>query len=155
MVYGNLSIFHSIMDFHLVGLVSYVCAWRGLSCCYLADWTVSKCAKHFKFMHHHFLHGLGRLTGSGIDALPRLCVFAYEYVVCLGRVISPSAKPHFLCQFHHMPLMNFVVSPPGCDWCVTDFWVWDAHEAQLRCPDEVDGDIWIWSTRRGLKPKFY
>jgi hypothetical protein len=33
---------------------------------------------------------------------------------------------------------------------VTDFWGWDAHEAQLRCPDEVDGDIWIRSTRRGL-----
>jgi hypothetical protein len=40
--------------------------------------------------------------------------------------------------------MDFVVSPPGCGWSGTDFWVWDAHEAQLRCPDEVDGDIWIW-----------
>jgi hypothetical protein len=36
---------------------------------------------------------------------------------------------------------------------VTEFWGWGAHEAQLRCPDEVDGDIWIWSTGRGLKPK--
>jgi hypothetical protein len=45
--------------------------------------------------------------------------------------------------------------PPGCCWSVTDFWGWDALEARLRCPDEVDGDIWIWSTRRGLKPKFY
>jgi hypothetical protein len=26
---------------------------------------------------------------------------------------------------------------------------------QLRCPNEVGGDIWIWSTRRGLKRKFY
>jgi hypothetical protein len=24
---------------------------------------------------------------------------------------------------------------------VTEFWGWDAHEAQLRCPDEVDGVI--------------
>jgi hypothetical protein len=54
-----------------------------------------------------------------------------------------------------MSLMDFVVSPTGCSWSVTDFWGWDAHEAQLRCPSEVDGDIWIWSTRRGLKPKFY
>jgi hypothetical protein len=46
--------------------------------------------------------------------------------------------------------MDFVVSPPGCGRSVTDFWGWDAHEAQLRCPDEVDGDTWIWSTRRGL-----
>jgi hypothetical protein len=50
-----------------------------------------------------------------------------------------------------MSLMDFVVSPPGY---VTDFWGWDAHEVQLRCPDEVDGDVWIWSTKRGLKPKF-
>jgi hypothetical protein len=38
--------------------------------------------------------------------------------------------------------MDFVVSPPGCGQSVTDFWGWDAHEAQLRCPDELDGDIW-------------
>jgi hypothetical protein len=47
-----------------------------------------------------------------------------------------------------MFLVDFVVSPPGCGRSVTDFWGWDAHEAQLRCPDEVDGDMW--STRRGL-----
>jgi hypothetical protein len=54
-----------------------------------------------------------------------------------------------------MSLMDFVDFPPVCVWSITDFWGWDAHEAQLRCPDEVDGDIWIWSTRRGLKPKLY
>jgi hypothetical protein len=48
-----------------------------------------------------------------------------------------------------MYLMDFVVSPPGCVRSVTDFWGWDAHEAQLRCPYEVGGDIWIWSTRKG------
>jgi hypothetical protein len=53
-------------------------------------------------------------------------------------------------QFHHMSLMDFVVSPPGCGRSVTNFWGWDAHEAQLRCPDEVGGGTWIWSTRRGL-----
>jgi hypothetical protein len=61
----------------------------------------------------------------------------------------------FFFQCHHMSFMDFVVSPPGCGWSVTDFLSWDAHEAQLRCPDEVDGDIWIWSTRRGVKPKVY
>ena len=30
---------------------------------------------------------------------------------------------------------------PGCGGIVTDFWGWDAHEAQLRCPDGVRGDI--------------
>jgi len=28
--------------------------------------------------------------------LPRLCVFAYEYFVFLGRFTNPSAKPPFL-----------------------------------------------------------
>jgi hypothetical protein len=54
-----------------------------------------------------------------------------------------------------MSLMDFVDSPPGFGRSVTEFWGWDAHEAQLRCPHEVDGDIWLWSTRRGLEPKFY
>jgi hypothetical protein len=54
-----------------------------------------------------------------------------------------------------MSILDFTVSPPSCGQSVTDFWFWDAHEAQLHCPDEVDGYIWIWSTRRGLKPKFY
>jgi hypothetical protein len=31
--------------------------------------------------------------------------------------------------------------PSGCGRSVTDFGGRDAHEAQLRCPDEVDGDI--------------
>ena len=37
-------------------------------------------------------------------------------------------------------LMNFVVSPPGCGDSVADFWVWDAHEARLRCPIDVYED---------------
>jgi len=31
-----------------------------------------------------------------IRRYPRLCVFAYEYLVFLGRVTNPSAKPPFL-----------------------------------------------------------
>jgi hypothetical protein len=42
-------------------------------------------------------------------------------------------------QCPHMSLMDFVVSPPGYGRRVTDFCDWDAHEVQLRCPDEVDG----------------
>jgi hypothetical protein len=49
--------------------------------------------------------------------------------------------------------MDFVVFPPGHGSNVTDFS--DAHEAQLRCPDDVNGDIGGWSARRALKPKFY
>ena len=32
---------------------------------------------------------------------------------------------------------------------------WDAHEAQLRCPDGVSGDIGGFCARRALKPKLY
>jgi len=42
--------------------------------------------------------------------------------------------------FYPMPshvLVDFVVLPPGHGRRVTDFWGWDAHEAQLRCPDNV------------------
>ena len=35
------------------------------------------------------------------------------------------------------PFVEFVVLPPGHGRSVTDFWGWDAHEAQLRCPDVV------------------
>jgi hypothetical protein len=52
-------------------------------------------------------------------------------------------------------LVDFVVLPPGHGSSVTDFWGWDAHETQLRCPDDVSGDIGGCSARRALKPKFY
>jgi len=52
-------------------------------------------------------------------------------------------------------LVDFVVLPPGHGRSVTDFWGWHAHEAQLRCPDDVSGDIGGCSARRTLKPKFY
>ena len=52
-------------------------------------------------------------------------------------------------------LVDFVVLPPGHDMSVTVFWVWDTHEPQLRCPDDVSGDIGGCSARRVFKPKFY
>jgi hypothetical protein len=36
--------------------------------------------------------------------------------------------------------VDFVVPLPGCGRSVTDFWGWDAHRAQLRCPDDVSDD---------------
>jgi hypothetical protein len=39
-----------------------------------------------------------------------------------------------------MSLMDFADSPAGCGRSVTEFWGWDTHEVQLRCPDEVDGE---------------
>ena len=37
--------------------------------------------------------------------------------------------------------MNFCGFPPGCGNSVADFQGWDAHEARLRCPDGVSGDM--------------
>jgi hypothetical protein len=53
--------------------------------------------------------------------------------------------------------IDFVVPPPGCGRSVTDIWGLGAHMAQLRCPNEMSDDayIWEWSTRWGRKPKFY
>ena len=55
----------------------------------------------------------------------------------------------------HMSLTDFVVFPPGHGRSVTDFSGWDAHEARLRCPDDVSGDIGGCSARRAIKPKLY
>jgi len=54
-----------------------------------------------------------------------------------------------------MSFTDFVVLPPGHGRSVTDFWGWDPHEARLRCPDDVSGDIGGCSARRALKPNFY
>jgi len=48
-------------------------------------------------------------------------------------------------------LVDFVVFPPGHGKSVADFWVWDAHEAQLRCPGDVSGDRGRYSAWRSLK----
>jgi len=64
----------------------------------------------------------------------------------------------YIYIFYPMPphvLVDFVVLPPGHGKSVTDFWGWDAHEAQLRCPDDVSGDIGGCSAWRALKPNFY
>jgi hypothetical protein len=80
--------------------------------------------------------GVSKITLS-LSWFPRL-----QYETCLHVVVV---------QCHHMSLMDVVVSllvvAEG-----NRLWGWDAHEAWLRCPNEVDGDIWIWSTRRGLDP---
>jgi len=52
-------------------------------------------------------------------------------------------------------LVDFMVLPPGHGRSVTDFSGWDAHEAQLHCPDDVNGAVGGCSARRALKPKFY
>jgi len=60
--------------------------------------------------------------------------------------------------FNPMPphvLVDFVVLPPEHGRSVTDFWGWEGHEARLRCPGDVSGDIGGCNARRAVKPKFY
>jgi len=62
------------------------------------------------------------------------------------------------CFFLPIPphvLVDFAVLRPGHGRSVTDFWSWDAHEAQLRCHDDVSGDTGRCSARGALKPKLY
>ena len=63
-------------------------------------------------------------------------------------------KFFFFNPVPHMSLTDFVVFPPGDGRSLTDFSGWDAHEARLRCPDDVSGDIGGCSARRALKPNF-
>jgi hypothetical protein len=94
---------------------------------------------------------IGVILPLVISLLAVVALSAGVYI-CLRRSKSwQIMRIFFFIQCHHMSALHFVVSPPGCGWTVTDFWGWDAHEALLHCPDEVDGHIWIWSTRRGLR----
>jgi hypothetical protein len=76
---------------------------------------------------------------SSWNTVPRLTTvieYSGEYIFILNLkkyFFLPPMAPHVL--------MNFVVFPPVCGESVTDFWGWDAHEAQFRCPDGVSGDI--------------
>ena len=67
-----------------------------------------------------------------------------SYVKNFGHKLFPPPA-----QCRHISFVDFVVLPPGDGRSVTDFWGWDAHEAQLRCPDGVSGDRGGCSARRG------
>ena len=75
------------------------------------------------------------------------------YVKLYVHSLADKLKGFFLMP--HMSLTDFVLFPPGHGRSVTDFSGWDAHEARLRCPDDVSGDIGRCSARRALKSNFY
>jgi hypothetical protein len=74
--------------------------------------------------------------------------------LCYSKYSSLFMEPEFSLPFERMlaaqkcflSLMpphvhiDFVVPPPGCGRSATNFWVWGAHRAQLRCPDYVSDD---------------
>jgi len=72
-----------------------------------------------------------------------------------SRCLWPLLYMYINVFFGPMPpqvLVDFVVLPPEHGRSVNDFWGWDAHEAQLRCPNYVSGDIGECGARRVLKP---
>ena len=80
-----------------------------------------------------------------IVVLPITTLVTYEFwkFSIYSRNIKPMyqrrcmTEGFFLLQCHHMSFLDFVFLPPGHGRSVIDFWCWDAHEAQLRCPDGV------------------
>ena len=89
-------------------------------------------------------------------------LFYYLMLNMFRMLIHPSSgacvlfvELFFCYPMPHMSLTDFVVFPPGHGRSVTDFSGWDAHEARLRCPNDVSGDIGGCSARRALKPNFY
>ena len=87
-----------------------------------------------------------RRTGGRTDIEKRTGAFR-DLCIYNFLVLFPPVPPHVL--------MDFVVLHPGHGRSVTDFSGWDAHEARLRCPDDVSGDIGGCCARRALKPNFY
>jgi hypothetical protein len=87
------------------------------------------------------------LTAVGLTSVGSSTVHIYTKTI--NRI---QRTKHTCCCFPMPPHVRHGLHglPPGCGRSVTDFWVWDAREVRLRCPDEVDGDTWIWSTSRGL-----
>jgi len=103
---------------------------------------------------------------SWFDVCWSFGVVGLEWYLCCRLKLQLDVTCYFIsllmCSkfffFGPMPphvLMDFVVLPPGHGRSVTNFWGWDAHEAQLHCPDDVSGDIGGCGARRALKPKFY
>jgi hypothetical protein len=76
------------------------------------------------------------------DYLSKFCLSLATYVllVTYERVNTQRTSFFFLPMPPHV-LMNFRGFPPGCGDSVADFCGWNAHEARLRCPDDVSGDM--------------
>jgi len=90
---------------------------------------------------------------SNISIMKRLACVSLAPAVQLKGVAVLPMRGHRAVPPH--VVVDFVVLSPGRGSSVTDFWRWGAHEAQLRCPDDVSGDIEGCSVRRDLKPNFY
>ena len=113
----------------------------------ISEWTIQHCAFAQLLPQNHvaqsdatksfrsFIH----LQNDALHTTASKLLFVFQH--------PPAMPPHVL--------VDFMVFPLAHGRCVTDFWGWNTHEAQLHCPDDVSGDIGGCSARRALKPKFY
>ena len=76
-------------------------------------------------------------AGKRSNALTEFLVHFLRFCQASDKVLHREIL--YFPQCHHMSFVDFVVLPPGYGRIVTDFWGWDAHEAQLRCSD----DVWV------------
>ena len=72
--------------------------------------------------------------------------FSNHLVWCTLYYVFISNAPHVLYGLRGLP---------SWAWQKCNRLLRDAHEARLRCPDDVSGDIGGCSARRALKPNFY
>ena len=66
-----------------------------------------------------------------------ICRLHFRRSVFRTHLTTSSEMFFFFPMPPHVLFVDFVVLPPGHGRSVTDFKGWDAHEAQLRCPDDV------------------
>jgi len=103
---------------------------------------------------HHVLKSRG--TNRVISEIPNCWTWPLVWPrVTRACFFCSVRRKFFFCPMPPHVLVVFVILPPGHGRSVTDFWGWAAHEARLRCPDDVSGDIGECIARRALKPKLY
>jgi len=146
-----LSLIWPIFTFHWC---PYVMTYGRISCfrCTGRDTVVLFCPLVELSWHH------GYLTFQLLNENYKCWTNALTVIIIIRIVFSlflPVPGIMFFCPMPPHVLVDFVVLPPEHGSGETDFWGWEDHEVQLRCPDDMNGDIRGWSAMRVLKPKFY
>ena len=105
-------------------------------------YTQRKCPKHLEVCSKNKFENIVRLVGFIIRI--DLDLVRKEIAILRFTIINMRSPTNVKEDPPPLPtpvLMNFRGFPPGCGDSVADFWGWDAHEARLRCPDDVSGDM--------------
>ena len=98
-------------------------------------WSSLQLLSEMFFMLRRIEREIWSSTYTGIQVKYQLFLSDFNESLTFSTNFRTTLK--YSPQCHHMSFVDFVVLPPGHGRSVTDFWGWDAHEAQLRCPDAV------------------